>query len=343
MEVVAQVILCLIGLVIFVIALLFALPSFFRHEIRAGITGLAGSFSGAALMVFALLPVPGHTILAGALVGLGIACAVLFVLRIGKVEQRNERPSVQVDERTIMFSRWRLKPDSPQYTAYYHEHPEHKDMDDAMRALPGLLSPSAPLAEPQAFAAANVAFFLAELLRDAVDGPIAATPQRLSPEAASRYLKHLGRYFGARNSGIAEVRDYQVYSHVGRGSGAYSEPIQLNHRYVAVFTFEMAEEMVRTAPRAPEAMETAHQYSEAAQTAVQVAAWIRAMGYEARAHIDGNYRLILPLAGPRCRAGRNWPDGIAHDPRPGSTRALERGNHQPAPRARSARRQPGRA
>jgi reductive dehalogenase len=81
-----------------------------------------------------------------------------------------------------------------------------------------------------------------------------------------------------------------------------------------VFTFEMAEEMVCTAPRAQEVMETAHQYSEAAQTAVQMAAWIRATGYEARAHIDGNYRLILPLAGRDAGLGEIGRMGLLMTP-----------------------------
>jgi epoxyqueuosine reductase QueG len=61
-------------------------------------------------------------------------------------------------------------------------------------------------------------------------------------------------------------------------------------------------------------METAHQYSEAAQTAVQIAAWIRELGYEARAHIDGNYRLILPLVGRDAGLGEIGRMGILMTP-----------------------------
>ncbi len=42
-------------------------------------------------------------------------------------------------------------------------------------------------------------------------------------------------------------------------------------------------------------MESAHQYVEAARTAIQLAAFIRNLGYDARAHIDGNYQVIAPL------------------------------------------------
>lgn len=314
MPTIAQITLLLISLLILCLSLLFAIPSFIRRETRAGVAGLAGALLGISLLVIALVRLPGSPLLAGILVGLGIVGLILLLLPTGRMERYNERPATQVDERTIMFARWRLKPGTPQYESYYRQHPEHLASDQVIPTLPGLLSPHAPLAEPRAFAAADAGFFLAEALREAVDGPVAPTRQELSPQAASIYLKHLARYFGAQNCGIAAVQPYQVYSHIGRGSGVYGAPVVLGHPYVLVFTFEMAEEMVRTAPRAPETMETARQYSEAAQTAVQVAAWIRAMGYEALAHIDGNYRLILPLAGRDAGLGEIGRMGLLMTP-----------------------------
>ena len=53
--------------------------------------------------------------------------------------------------------------------------------------------------------------------------------------------------------------------------------------------------MVMSAPLAPTLMESAQQYVESGVIAVQVAAFIRGLGYPARAHIDGNYRVICPL------------------------------------------------
>lgn len=157
-------------------------------------------------------------------------------------------------------------------------------------------------------------FFLSESLKDAVDGPITTQAQLISPESATTYIKHLSNYFGPHESGIAEVIDYQVYSHIGRGSGIYGESFKLEPPYVIVFSFEMAEEMARTAPRAQESMETARQYSEPAQTAVQVAAWIRAMGYQARAHINGNYRFFLPLVARDAGLGEIGRMGLLMTP-----------------------------
>ncbi len=314
MHTVAQLALLLIGLLILALSLLFAIPSFIRGEIRAGMVGLLGALPGGGLLALGILGGPWSLPLAIGLVGLGTVGSIILALPVGRVDHVNQRPSAQVDERTIIFARWRLKPGTPEYEEYYWQHPEHHTADAIIPTLPGLLSPRAPLAEPRAFAAAEAGFFLAEALRDAVEGPAAPTRQELSPQSASRYLKHLARYFGARNCGIAEVQPYQVYSHIGRGSGVYGAPVVLDHPYVLVFSFEMAAEMVRSAPRAPETMETARQYSEAAQTAVQVAAWIRAMGYEALAHIDGNYRLILPLAGRDAGLGEIGRMGLLMTP-----------------------------
>jgi ferredoxin len=314
MDGIVQIFLILIGSIIFLLSLLFAIPSFFRYEIRAGLFGLTVASFGAALLVISFLPVPNKTILAESLLGFGIVVSIGFALPIGRVERINERPSTQIDERTIMFARNRLQPGTPRYKKYYREHPEHKDIDDVIRSLPGLLSLKTPMADPLAFAATDAGFFLAESLKDAVNGSVAPQAQIISQESASQYIKDLARYFGAHKSGIAEVKDYQVYSHIGRGTGVYGEPIELNHPFVVVFTFEMAEEMVRTAPRAQETMETARQYSEAAQTAIQVAAWIRAMGYQARAHIDGNYRLILPLAARDAGLGEIGRMGLLMTP-----------------------------
>ena len=244
MDAAASIILISIGLCLFWVSLFFWVPSFSRHEIRAGFFGLAVSVLGLALIAAVFNPWEGKTVLAGLLVALGAAFGILLMLPNRSPEKINQRPSAKVDERTIMFSRNRLKSGTPQYEEYYAGHPEHKVVDDEIRNLPGLLSPHAPMAEPRMFAAADAAFFLTNSLRDAVDGPVAPSRQIISPESAASYIKHLGKYFGARNTGICQVSNYHVYSHVGRGSGVYGAPIVLGHPFAVVFTFDMSEEMV---------------------------------------------------------------------------------------------------
>ena len=104
------------------------------------------------------------------------------------------------------------------------------------------------------------------------------------------------------------------YTHIGRGSGEYGAPVELDHAFAIAFTVEMADEMVGTAPYAPEAMEAARQYAEAAVAAVQLASFIRSLGYEARAHIDGNYRVIAPLVARDAGLGEIGRMGLLMSP-----------------------------
>ncbi len=79
-----------------------------------------------------------------------------------------------------------------------------------------------------------------------------ATPaQEWSPAAISRYLKHLARYYGALEVGIARLEPYHIYSHVGRGAGTYGEPVRLEHEWAIAFTVEMNRAMIAANPQPP--------------------------------------------------------------------------------------------
>jgi ferredoxin len=58
---------------------------------------------------------------------------------------------------------------------------------------------------------------------------------------------------------------------------------------------EMDKTMLDHAAFAPAMMESAQQYLNIGAIAVQVAEFIRSLGHAARAHIDGNYRVVCPL------------------------------------------------
>jgi reductive dehalogenase len=72
--------------------------------------------------------------------------------------------------------------------------------------------------------------------------------------------------------------------------------------------------MVATAPQAPTVMESARQYVEAARVAIQLANFIRRLGYPARAHIDGNYRVIAPLVARDAGLGEIGRMGLLMTP-----------------------------
>jgi hypothetical protein len=272
---------------------LFGLVSIREGEGRAARVAFgAAALTSLPLFLASLLPVAVKLVMLGVTVGGGI---VLFLLPIGRVERGNDVPRQRFDERDIMFARWRLVPGSPQFESYYAMRPKNRASDDQSRALPGLLSLTASKANPLAFASAEASFCLTRVLREEMDGPVAPVRSEVTAAQMTHYIKNMARYYGAYTVGITELQPHHIYSHIGRGSGEYGAPITLDHRYAIAFTVEMDHAMTGTAPNAPISMESARQYVEAARVALQLGYLIRWLGYPARAHIDGNYRVITPL------------------------------------------------
>ena len=226
-----------------------------------------------------------------ALFGLAL---VLFWLPIGRLPADQHHPTRRFDERMIMFARHRLKPGSPEYEGYYALHPEQKTVDDRTRARPGLHSPDSKYAHRTAFAATEAGFSLTKALHPMVEGSPGDNPHPFTPQQASAYVKKMAALYGAAEVGITTLNPAYVYSHVGRGPGEYGSPIELDHPFAIAFTVEMDFEAMQSAPQGTSIVETAHQYVEAGKIAVQLAETIRLLGYEARAHMDGSYRVICP-------------------------------------------------
>jgi ferredoxin len=309
------ILLILLGLVVVVSFGAFAFTSLREGQRRAAWVALGVAVAGSLPFFLAsLLP---ETVAWGALAVVGVAAAagiVLLVLPVGRVERAHEIPQRRIDERDIMFARARLEPGSPNYEAYYAMRPEKQAGDDMTRRLPGLLSPRASAFHPLAFASTAASFFMTEALREAVDGPVALGADARDRAAMTAFVKDLTEYYGAHTVGVAELKPYHIYSHIGRGSGEYGAPISLDHKYAIAFTVEMDDRMVRTAPHAPTVMESAREYVEAAKISVQLAGFIRELGHPARAHIDGNYQAIVPLVARDAGLGEIGRMGLLMTP-----------------------------
>jgi ferredoxin len=280
----------------------------------AGIALAAGVFLALPFFAAIALPAVGQALVLGVAVFLFVCGLVLFGLPMRPVDRVGETPQSRIDERDTMFARARLVPGSPEYESYYAARPGYKAGDDKTRALPGLLSQGARAFDPVAFASADASFGLTEALRDAIDGPVASEQVEAGAPAMTDLVKNLARYYGALTVGVAELQPYHVYSHIGRGSGRYGAPVELDHRYAIAFTVEMDPAMVGTAPHGPTVMESARQYVEAARVAVQLANVIRLLGYGARAHIDGNYRVVAPLVARDAGLGEIGRMGLLMTP-----------------------------
>jgi len=254
-------------------------------------------------------------------------------------------PKAGVDERDIMFSRAALVPGSERFEAYYRTHPEHRTADDFFRLEPGLLQPGTTQFHTVGFAAADAAFWTIELLRPyaegggtegggaGIPGPGPGSPgsgeaaragsyrggtapDAVDPEAITDFLKEWTLKCGAHSAGVTRLRDYHLYSHIGRGEG-WGSPVRLDHPWALALTVEMDREMVDRAPGSPTVMESARRYLEAGVMAIQLAELIRRLGFQARAHVDGSYRVICPLVARDAGLGEIGRMGLLMTPRLG--------------------------
>jgi len=286
-----------------------------RRATKVAIGIAAAGFVSFSLATF--LPGPVRAVILGLLLLIGLLIIILFFVPSGKVKLGDDTPKKRFDERDIMFARARLSAGSPEYESYYLMRPENKTVDDRTRAKPGLLSPQSQKANQFHFASTTASFELTGALRETVQGPVAPERQELPVDKMTSYLKGLAAYFGALDVGVAELKPYHIYSHIGRGSGTYGAPITLEHSYAIAFTVEMDFEMVGTGPNPPVTMESGKQYVDSARIAVQLAAVLRALGYQARAHIDGNYRVIAPLVARDAGLGEIGRMGLVMTPKQG--------------------------
>jgi len=307
-----------LGLLLMLLLAGFGLASALEGERRAArVFVLAAVSTAGPLFVATVLPapVPLVALTVIALIAAGVLVRCLIPLR--RPVKPGGRASRRVDERDIMFARGRLRPGSPEFDAYYRMRPENLTTDNHTRSLPGLLAPEAEKAEPLYFAAADACFNVTEALRDRVDGEVATVRQERSPEEWTAALARLALTWGAKDVGVAELDPAHIYTHIGRGTGTWGSEIQLDHRWALAFTVEMDHRAVAQAPEAPVVAESARQYVESAKIAIQLASVIRDQGWPARAHTDGNYRVIAPLVARAAGLGEIGRMGLLMTPRLG--------------------------
>ncbi len=311
-------ILLLLGLIFLAGFLTFAVLSMLEGQRRAALlSALFAALSGLVLAALLLSPAFVQQIAAIVLLAGLLGFFIWLVWPVRQSIPPSRLPAQRVDERTIMFARARLQPGTPRFEAYYADHPEQLSPDNAFRKNPGLLEPGATFYDDLLGASPDASFFFTDALREKVDGPAAPDKVERSPQEMTHFVKALAAYHGAVSAGVCELQPYHFYSHIGRGTGEYGAPITLEHRYAIAFAVEMDHSMIEAAPRMPAVMESARQYVEAGKIAVILAAAIRKLGYPARAHIDGNYRVIAPLVAKDAGLGEIGRMGLLMTPKLG--------------------------
>lgn len=228
----------------------------------------------------------------------------------------DETPLNKIDERDVMFSRNELIQGSENYKIYYTKNPKKEVLDDLFRKEAGLCSEESIFAHTYGFAAAHASFFTVGQFKKAVDGEVNPNRKESNSEEMSSFLKTWGKKLGALDIGFCELKDYHLYSHRGRGE-EYGNTVHNSHSHAIAFTVEMNEEMVQAAPQASIVMESAQQYLDSGRIAIQIAEFLRHLGYSARAHIDGNYQVVCPLVARDSGLGEIGRMGLLMTPKQG--------------------------
>ena len=200
----------------------------------------------------------------------------------------------RVDERDVMFARMARTPGTVAYDEYYGRHPERRAADDRLRTRPGLLTPGGSHYDEAICGDAAASFRAIDtFIPDTRDVDAWADQLRHAADLSRSICEGLVRR-GACAAGIAALDQRVVYTHKGRFDADYGQPVQLPHAAAIVFLVEMEFGAMQHAPGAPVIAESARQYLRAAQLALTLATALRAAGFNAKAHYDAHYDVILP-------------------------------------------------
>ncbi|MHB2156472.1 4Fe-4S dicluster domain-containing protein [Calditrichota bacterium GD2] len=299
-------------------ALLFAAGISFREdESRAGRLFMVFAFLfSTPYFLFALKPEIISTLIIVFLLIFPLLGIIVLLLPYDPASKKialSTTPTLRYDERDIMFSRRRLKPGSERFEAYYRNHPQKKKIDDAWRRKPGLLNPKSRFYHPLYFSAAEASFDTVEYFHPHVRPNPSAEKKVIEPTVATAFIKDWLTRSGAHSVGVTLLRDYHLYSHRGRQE-PYGAEIYREHEFAIAFTVEMNKTMVDFAPKSPTILESADQYLRAGMLAVKLTQFIGRLGYEARAHIDGNYQVVCPLVARDAGLGELGRMGLLMTP-----------------------------
>jgi len=303
-----------LGLLFFILFAYSALLSVYENEPRAAKVFTLFAFS---IPIIYLLPSYFQGVIweqiALVLDVLTISISALLFIPFSKKKPEIEMPKNKLDERDIMFSRNLLKPGTERFESYYMQHPDYKILDDKFREKAGLLSRDATFYHPYTFTSAEANFITVSALSQLVTAKPVPTKKEIDAQKIALYIKSWAKKLGAKSVGITSMKDYHFYSHKGRGE-RYGKPIENNHKNGIALTFEMDKEMLDAAPYGTAIMESAQQYLVAGTVAVQIATFIRELGYEATAHIDGKYEVVCPLVARDAGLGEIGRMGLLMTP-----------------------------
>ncbi|MDY0234719.1 MAG: reductive dehalogenase domain-containing protein [Gudongella sp.] len=210
----------------------------------------------------------------------------------------------RIDERNVMFSRMSRIEGTKEYDDYYKAHPENKEFDDALRAMPALNGDKTKFYNQLDSPIVDATFgFLADIKGLVDGGEKAAEKVQATPETFTRKLKGLAEFYGAKLTGVAELDESYYYTYRGRTDQVYGEKVEAHLPYTFVFAVEMDPAYINTAPVLSQSIGVVKGYLDAAIVGMMITYYIKSLGYEARNHMDGNYLMVMPLAAKAAGLG----------------------------------------
>ena len=294
--------------------LIFAIISFLEAEKRAFKVLLLFLIFPFIFIIPIFLPTEISDIVSVILHSVILLALLISIVPIRNFKKyKNYLPKERIDERDTMFSRFELDKDSEDYDKYYQKNPDKLEKDNKFRKNPGLMAEKTTYYNPLFFKGGDASFKIIKSMHPLIDGEIATKKTEVNKKEITSFIKNWILKNGANNVGVTLLKDYHLYSHSGRGK-YYNEKVELPHKYAIAFSIEMDYNFIKTAPKAPTVFESAEKYLDSGVISIQIAEFIRSLGYEARAHVDGNYKLVAPLVGKDAGIGELGRMGLLMTP-----------------------------
>lgn len=211
------------------------------------------------------------------------------------------------DERDTMFARATYLSGTKIYEDYYKRNPDKKEIDDKIRAMPQICSPQTPTYDPIGSKLVDASFkFLSDLKQFSYKKGIKLKESekiKFDKYEITLKIKNYAKSMGIDLVGITKTKEYFYYSYQGRHPEVYGKKVTLKHKYAIVFAKHMNRVNIQKAPKFEEVFESATTYAKVGFPAIWMAYFINELGYEAKAHTDANYLMILPLVAREAGIG----------------------------------------
>jgi len=221
------------------------------------------------------------------------------MVKLKKPRYKIKGDPISFDERENVQARHELEQGTPEWEKFYRLHPEWEEQDGINKSLPGIGNVGHALDLPMLHSQRHILATLGS--ESVVDGSAAKTKKKIDPVRAAEKIKGFARHLGADLVKIGPLNQTHVYTHVGKTKLCPDKkrgvPILLDHKHAISIAVQADVNLIKTGPVLSELMEVMRVYTRLARISVTLAAYIRSLGYPARAHNLRNYLVLcVPIA-----------------------------------------------